>query len=160
MTEKAALPPYPASLAGTLLAAREAVMAPLRPHLRAAGVTDQQWRVLRVLAAGRPLDAGQIARLALLHAPTVTRILRELGARGLLSRTIDSVDRRRTLVSITVEGSMLVSHTADHTRAVLRRYEDAFGAARLGALIAELASLTQVLESIAPEDAGAGAADF
>ena len=38
---KAGLTRYSESLAGTLLAAREAVMAPIRPILRDANVTEQ-----------------------------------------------------------------------------------------------------------------------
>lgn len=83
------LPRYTESIAGSLLAAREAVMAPIRPHLRASNVTEQQWRVLRVLADATSLDARGIAEAALLYAPTVTRILKELGERKLIIRHID-----------------------------------------------------------------------
>ena len=147
------LPPYPHSLAGTLLAVREAVMAPIRPLLREAGVTDQQWRVLRVLADAGPLDASGIAERALLYAPSVTRILRELTERGLLTRVTDNTDRRRSVVSITDEGGALVRRTARHTASLLERYGDAFGHERLAAFIAEAAALTQALTSFAPREA-------
>jgi len=149
MPDDNSLAPYPLSLAGTLLAAREAVMAPIRPCLRAAGVTDQQWRVLRVLAAGRLLDAGQIAKLALLYPPTVTRILRELAQRGLLRRSTDPDDRRRTLVGVTDAGMVLIEQTARQTQTLLRRYETAFGTERLTKLIAELADLSKALAPFA-----------
>lgn len=136
------LPPYPASLAGTLLAAREAVMAPIRPKLREAGVTDQQWRVLRVLTDGGPLDAGLIAETALLYPATVTRILRELTQRGLLHRAPDPSDGRRTIVTIAACGLALVENTASQTALLLGQYEAAFGKERLVHLIAELAALT------------------
>jgi homoprotocatechuate degradation regulator HpaR len=158
MPDEKTLAPYPASLAGTLLAAREAVMAPIRPCLRSASVTDQQWRVLRVLAAGQALDAGLIAKLALLHPPTVTRILRELTHRGLLSRAADPEDRRRTLITVTPEGIALVRHTAQHTAIVLRGYETAFGAERLANLMDELRSLTETLAQFSPSELPAPAA--
>lgn len=152
MANETTLAPYPDSLAGTLLAAREAVMAPIRPCLRAAGVTDQQWRVLRVLSVGGPIDAGQIARLALLHPPTVTRILRELMHRGLLSRETDALDRRRTLITVTDSGLALVRETACHTTVVLRRYEQAFGAQRLADLMGELRAFTAALAPFSSAD--------
>ena len=100
--EKVGLVEYSQSLAGTLLAAREAVMAPIRPLLRAVNITEQQWRVLRVLADVNALDASAIAEQALLYAPTVSRILRELVDRGLIMRAIDPNDGRRSIISITV----------------------------------------------------------
>lgn len=155
MPDETTLAPYPNSLAGTLLAAREAVMAPIRPCLRAAGVTDQQWRVLRVLSAGGPIDAGQIARLALLHPPTVTRILRELMHRGLLSRETDARDRRRTVITVTEAGLALVRETASHTAVVLQRYEQAFGAQRLASLMSELRAFSAALAPFSsPDDEG------
>jgi homoprotocatechuate degradation regulator HpaR len=150
MTSRSNLPPYPRSLAGTLLAAREAVMAPIRPLLREAGVTDQQWRVLRVLADAGPLDASNIAESALLYAPSVTRILRELAERGLVSRSADVADRRRTVVSITAEGRTLVRRTATRTAMLLEGYGKAFGQERLDQFIAEAAALTKALSPFAP----------
>lgn len=147
------LPPYPRSLAGTLLAAREAVMAPIRPVLREAGVTDQQWRVLRVLADAGPLDAAGIAARALLYPPSVTRIVRELVERGLLSRATDDDDRRRWVIAITPEGERFMQHTAEHTAQLLQAYAKAFGPARLTAFIEEASALTQMLSQFAPGNA-------
>ena len=50
-----------------LLKAREALMQNRRPALRAHGLSDQQWRVLRVLAEpahADGLDTGTLAREA------------------------------------------------------------------------------------------------
>lgn len=126
-----ALQPYPVSLAGSLLAAREAVMAPIRPHLRKIEVTDQQWRVLRVLAEAECLDARSVAEQALLHPPTVTRILKGLVDRGLIDRRTDEGDGRRSLITITEAGRQLVADTARETKELLQSYSDAFGEERL-----------------------------
>lgn len=147
------LPPYPHSLAGTLLAAREAVMAPIRPLLREAGVTDQQWRVLRVLADDGPLDASGIAELALLYAPSVTRIVREMVDRGLLSKATDDADRRRSVIEITPAGLALVRQTAERTALVLQAYADAFGRERLAHFVAEATALIGTLGGFAPSAA-------
>jgi len=155
MPTSATLPPYPGSLAGTLLAVREAVMAPLRPLLREAGVTDQQWRVLRVLADAGPLDARGIAELALLYPPSVTRILRELAERGLINRSTDEADRRRSVIGITAAGKTLVQETARRTAVLLDRYAEAFGQERLAAFIAEADTLARTLSAFAPGEAGA-----
>ena len=146
------LAPYPKSLAGRLLAAREAVMAPIRPVLRAADVTEQQWRVLRVLAGSESLDVSSIATSALLHPPSVTRILRELRDRELIQRTVDQRDSRRSIIAITPAGMALVNDAARHTIKILRQYEQTFGAARLKALQAELADFAEALSNIELSD--------
>lgn len=148
---KIGLTKYSESLAGTLLGAREAVMAPIRPFLRAVNVTEQQWRVLRVLAEVDALDASGIAEQALLYAPTVTRILRELADRGLILRRIDPKDGRRSIISITGEGHTLVQETASHTRVLLAAYAKAFGEERLRDFVAEARALAAALEPFQPD---------
>lgn len=146
------LPPYTQSIAGVLLAAREAVMAPIRPHLRAVNVTEQQWRVLRVLADAETLDARGVANKALLYAPTVTRILKELADRKLIVRHTDPRDARRSIIAITEEGRALVVGAAKHTRLLLDGYGEAFGQARLDAFKAEALALANALEKFRPGD--------
>ncbi|WP_179506778.1 MULTISPECIES: MarR family transcriptional regulator [unclassified Sphingomonas] len=146
------LPRYTESIAGSLLAAREAVMAPIRPHLRASNVTEQQWRVLRVLADATSLDARGIAEAALLYAPTVTRILKELGERKLIIRHIDPVDGRRSIISITEEGLSLVHDTAKHTRTLIDAYIEEFGRERLEAFRLEAKALAAALAKFKPGD--------
>lgn len=144
------LQPYPISLAGSLLAAREAVMAPIRPHLRQANVTEQQWRVLRVLADSERLDARGISEQAMLYAPTVTRILKELGERGLIERKIDPDDGRRAIISITEEGKKLVANTAQHTKVLLNAYAQEFSTERLEAFKLEAQALAKALDKFRP----------
>ena len=52
------------SLPMALLKAREAVMAGFRPDLEAHGLTEQQWRVLRVLTEHPGITAGELAERA------------------------------------------------------------------------------------------------
>ncbi|WP_326523860.1 homoprotocatechuate degradation operon regulator HpaR [Sphingomonas sp.] len=141
--------PYNISLAGTLLAAREAVMAPIRPFLREAGVTEQQWRVLRVLSDATRLDPSTLATHAMLHPPSVTRILRDLLDKGLIVRSADETDGRRSFIALTDEGRAVVEHTAEHTMRILRQYEEHFGKARLAAMRSELKELADTLNMIA-----------
>ncbi|EJL30769.1 transcriptional regulator [Caulobacter sp. AP07] len=144
MSERRLLP-YNLSLAGTLLAAREAVMAPIRPYLREAGLTDQQWRVLRVLADEGDLDPTRLAQAALLYPPSVTRIVRELAERGLIERRADVDDRRRIILALRPEGLTLVKLTAIHTLALLDLYAERFGRERLARLRTELADFTTAI---------------
>ena len=72
------LPPFEQTLGAILLSAKEAVLAPMRPTLREYNITEPQWRVLRVINDRVAADASGLAEVVLLHAPSVTRILKEL----------------------------------------------------------------------------------
>src|SRR5215475_8660907 len=72
------------SLPMALLRAREAVMRRFRPALRAHGVTEQQWRILRALAHSGPLEVTALAEATFLLAPSLSRIVPDLEARGLI----------------------------------------------------------------------------
>ena len=139
------LPAYRQSLAGNLLAAREAVMEPLRPILRTAGLTEQQWRVLRVLTDEGPNDPSGLASAGLLHPPSVARILHDLAKRKLIVRKSDPADGRRKMIAVTPQGRALVEQTAGAVAMVLARYTKAFGKKRLQALQDELAELVRVV---------------
>src|ERR1700730_5819482 len=74
------------SLPIALLRAREAVMSYFRPHHRKGGITEQQWRVIRVLHLDGETDATTLARRSYLLAPSLSRILKDLVAAGYVRR--------------------------------------------------------------------------
>ena len=76
------------SLPMSLLRAREAVMRQFRPSLRQYGLTEQQWRILRALAAIEAVEVTELARTAFLLGPSLSRILRDLEARQLVERNL------------------------------------------------------------------------
>src|SRR5512140_1210126 len=74
------------SLPMSLLRAREAVMRQFRPSLRHHGLTEQQWRILRALTAVDTIEVTELAQVAFLLGPSLSRILRALEARDLIER--------------------------------------------------------------------------
>src|SRR5260221_1040453 len=91
------------SLPMSLLRAREAVMRQFRPSLRSHGLTEQQWRILRALTAVDAIEVTELARVAFLLGPSLSRILRDLEARDLIERRTAKPDLRRALVSISAK---------------------------------------------------------
>src|SRR6478672_5317557 len=91
-----------------LLQAREAVMAHTRPSLRGHGLSDQQWRVLRVLGEQGTVETGRIAREAFILGPSLTGVLARMERDGLIRRFRDADDQRRTVVEATAKGAKLV----------------------------------------------------
>lgn len=129
------LPSTSRSLPIALLRARERVMGPLRNMLVDAGVTEQQWRVLRVLQECGPLDPTRIAQQACLLLPSLTRILQKLEEKGYLRRRPDKKDRRKQIVRITASGAALIEANIDASSALLDQVRLRMGADRYEALL-------------------------
>ncbi|WP_109465328.1 homoprotocatechuate degradation operon regulator HpaR [Albibacillus kandeliae] len=96
------------SLPIALLRAREKVMSPIRGMLADVGLTEQQWRVLRVLEEEGPMEPTRISDLACLLLPSLTRILQRLEEKKLIQRKPDKADRRRQIVKITPIGVQMI----------------------------------------------------
>jgi homoprotocatechuate degradation regulator HpaR len=91
-----------------LLQARESVMAHTRPSLREHGLSDQQWRVLRVLGEHGTVETGKVAREAFILGPSLTGVLARMERDGLIKRERDGADQRRTVVQATSKCLRLV----------------------------------------------------
>ncbi|WP_037314508.1 homoprotocatechuate degradation operon regulator HpaR [Ruegeria halocynthiae] len=115
------LPLTSRSLPIALLRARERVMGPLRKMLANAGVTEQQWRVLRVLKEEGPQEPTHIAERACLLLPSLTRILQKLEGKGLIARRVHPGDKRRQIIDITAKGEQIIQ---DNMQVTLRLAED------------------------------------
>jgi homoprotocatechuate degradation regulator HpaR len=136
------------SLPMALLRAREAVMRQFRPSLRRHGLTEQQWRILRALAAVDSIEVTELARTAFLLGPSLSRILRDLEARRLIERKTAKTDLRRGVVSISEKGVRLMELVAPSSEAIYAEITRRYGARKLaelqdmlGALEASLAGL-------------------
>jgi len=133
------------SLPMALLQARETTMRRFRPLLASHKLTEQQWRVLRALAAAdAPLQVGELADHTFLLAPSLSRILSTLESRGFVARTIAQHDQRRANITLTADGLQLVRKVAPTSEQAYVALEVAFGADRLQKLLAELHELANL----------------
>lgn len=117
-----------------LLQAREAVMTHYRPGLRAQGLSDQQWRVLRVLGELGVVETGRVAREAYIPGPSLTGVLSRMERDGLVVRERDPQDQRRTVVQATAKGLRLVATLSRSIEAHYQRLERGLGKDKLGQL--------------------------
>jgi homoprotocatechuate degradation regulator HpaR len=131
------------SLPMSLLRAREAVMRHFRPSLRDHALTEQQWRILRALASIDAIEVTELARIAFLLGPSLSRILRDLEARHLIERRVAKSDLRRGMVSITAKGLKLIEAVAPLSEAIYAAITRRYGARKL----AELQDMLHALES-------------
>ncbi len=138
------LGPTSRSLPIALLRARERVMVPIRKMLKASNISEQQWRVLRVVDESGTIEQTVIAKAACLQLPSLTRILRTMEADELISRKNDEADRRQTLVTITPKGVQLIANHREGNAAILQELEAEFGRKKLNALLDLLEELGEV----------------
>ncbi len=131
------------SLPMSLLRAREAVMRQFRPSLRRHDLTEQQWRILRALAAIDAIEVTELARTAFLLGPSLSRILRDLDARGLIERKTAKTDLRRGVISISEKGLRLMEIVAPSSEAIYAAITKRYGARKL----VELQDMLSALEA-------------
>jgi homoprotocatechuate degradation regulator HpaR len=123
------------SLAISLLRAREAVMRQFRPMLARHDVTEQQWRVLRALGDGAPCDASELAERACILAPSLTRIIKALEERGMITREKHGHDGRRVRLAIKPKGLALLHEVAPESRAIYAELEARYGVEKIERLL-------------------------
>jgi len=140
---KLQLPSTRRSLPIALMRSREKVMAPIRDMLRASGLTEQQWRVLRLLSEFGPQDLTKIARQACLLMPSLSRIIRSLAQNDLITRASDTKDRRRQTVVISPAGQKLIDDNLVQATQIAENYRDQLGAERYELLLDLLTELEQ-----------------
>jgi homoprotocatechuate degradation regulator HpaR len=139
------------SLPMSLLRAREAVMRHFRPSLRDHGLTEQQWRILRALASIDAIEVTELARVAFLLGPSLSRILRDLEARGLIERRVAEADLRRGMVSISAKGVRLIEAVAPSSEAIYAAIARRYGARQLAELQEMLHALERELSGLQVE---------
>jgi homoprotocatechuate degradation regulator HpaR len=147
------------SLPMSLLRAREAVMQHFRPSLRDHGLTEQQWRILRALTSIDAIEVTELAHVAFLLGPSLSRILRDLEARHLIERKVVKADQRRVVVSISAKGLRLIDAVAPSSEAVYEAMTQRYGARKLQRLQEMLQELEFSLSDLDAGDAGDTGAD-
>lgn len=127
-----------------LLQARESVMAHTRPSLREHGLSDQQWRVLRVLGEHGTVETGRVAREAYILGPSLTGVLARMERDGLIRRERDPADQRRTVVEATAKGRRLVDRLSGAIEAHYQWLESSLGKQKLAELYSLLDELIEL----------------
>lgn len=129
------------SLPIALLRARETIMVPFREMLAKSGISEQKWRVLRVVSETGPMEQTAIATAASLLLPSLTRILTAMEKDGLLIRTPDATDRRKSIVALTDAGFQLIADHAGESTEIFDLLETRFGTENLDQLLSLLEML-------------------
>lgn len=140
------LPAFERSLPILLMHAREAVMQRFRPLLRKHDITEQQWRILRVLAEQPSADMLELSVRCGIQPPSLSRTVPLLIERGLLKRTNHSVDQRRVLVSLTARGKSVFRVMSVESLQIYQLLEENIGSTRLTRIYRALDDLISLEE--------------
>lgn len=106
----------------------DAVMPRFRRIFSEFGLTEQQWRVLRVLWQRERIALGELAGLTLIPPPSLVGVVDRLTKGGLVDRARSDTDRRNVFVFATARGKALESEVrprVDEAYDELRRSVDA-----------------------------------
>jgi homoprotocatechuate degradation regulator HpaR len=110
-----------------MLQAREHVIAHFRPVLNANGITEQQWRIVRLLLDTGPLEPHQIGELCRLSSPSLAGVLSRMAQMGFVRRKRLKDDQRRVHVSLTPRSRALAARMAPRIEAVYAHIEELLG---------------------------------
>jgi homoprotocatechuate degradation regulator HpaR len=133
-----------------MLQAREHVIGRFRPVLNAHGITEQQWRIVRVLLDAEALEPREIGELCRLSSPSLAGVLARMEEIGLVNRRRLPEDQRRVRVSLTPRSRALAARMTPQIEAVYARVEQLLGKEFCEQLYGALDDLIDKLGAAAP----------
>ena len=133
-----------------LLRGRERLLSYFRPILNAHGLTEQQWRILRVLLEGA-LEPRQICEVCCISSPSLVGVLTRMRQLGLINRSPVAHDQRRVLVSPTPRARRLAAAIIPEIQGAYREIDARVGKSFLRQLNDTVVELLAVLEPRFPE---------
>mgnify|MGYP001548574958 CR=1 FL=1 len=139
-------------LAALLAQASHLISSEFHAVVRSHGLSVSEWRVLASLAGGEAMSIGQLAQVAVLKQPTVTRMLDRMEAKRHVERLAHDGDRRVTLVRITAAGNEIVSRLIALARGHETRVLEPFGLQRAEELKATLRRIIELHADAAGDD--------
>lgn len=134
------------SLTLNLLQARESAMLFFRPSLNKHGMTEQQWRIIRMLSQYGEVESHQLADLVCILKPSMTGVINRMLRDGLVQRRKAEHDQRRVFVSLTDKGKECFDNMRDEVEDNYRRLHEKFEAHK----VQQLLELLQELKEIKP----------
>ncbi|MFJ4112311.1 homoprotocatechuate degradation operon regulator HpaR [Pseudomonas sp. NPDC089758] len=132
------------SLTLNLLQAREAAMRFFRPSLNEHGLTEQQWRVVRILHEQGPTEVLKLAALACILPPSMTGVVSRMQKAGLVKKQKILHDQRIVLVDLTDAGCACFVSMSQCMEESYLQLQASLGEARLRELMGLLHDLKQL----------------
>lgn len=145
--------PSTRSLPIALLRARESVLGWFRPMFSEFDLTEQQWRVIRVLYETEKLEISELARQTSILPPSMSGILKRLEARDLIVRTQDESDQRRAWISLGPGALNMMDSIGPQYEHIMEELETLLGQEKIDDLIGVLENIQKAVTQHTPAPA-------
>lgn len=119
-------------------------MSFFRPLLNQHGLTEQQWRVIRILRQHGEMESYRLAELACILKPSMTGVLSRLERDGVVARRKPPHDQRRVYIDLTKHGHECFLSMSGDMEDNYRRIQAQFGEEKLQQLLGLLNELKQI----------------
>lgn len=96
------------SLAIACTRGREAIVIRFRDLLKKEGLTEQQWRVMRILNDHGPMIIAELTKLSCIHKASMSRIVASLESSGLLEKGQSADDARASVMALSKAGNSMM----------------------------------------------------
>lgn len=132
----------------------DAVMPRFRQIFSEFGLTEQQWRVLRVLWQHEQIGFGELADLTLIPPPSLVGVVDRLTRSGLAERRRSESDRRNVFVHATGRGQALEAKVRPRVDAAYAELRGSVDEETWSALIACLEQISSIDDQATGKSAG------
>lgn len=109
------------------LKARECLMSHFRPILNHYGLTEQQWRILRLLDEHDQLEPCELCEMCQMLSASMAGVLARMEEIGFIHRARSTEDQRRVIVRLAEKGDELITELAPLIDQQYQYTEQAFG---------------------------------
>ncbi len=94
------------------------ILPPFRALFTAHGITEQQWRIARILWETQPLSQNEIARQSLIPKQSLVGIIDRMESMGLLERGQSLADRRKSEIRLTPKAMEIKARISSQVDAI------------------------------------------
>src|SRR5579859_3877069 len=92
-----------------------------RVYAKRFGLSIPEWRLIAVLGRFGPLSANGVAGRTYMDKVRVSRAVQRLLDRGLIERAADTIDRRRSILQLSVDGAVIRAEVAPMALCIEKR---------------------------------------
>ena len=132
------------SLPMMLYGALDAIMPRFRLIFKEFGLTEQQWRVLRVLWEHDDITVGELANITLISAPSLVGVTDRLMAAELLVKRRSRPDRRMVYITATKKGRELEQDVMPRVEATYAQLQESLDSATWEGLLDALEQVASI----------------
>lgn len=127
--------------------ARDAVVSNFSPHFLKWEITEQQWRVMRILHENEQLSLSELCQHSCIHKASMSRIITTLIERGWVNKQRDQVDTRSFNINLTEEGYQFVLNAQGVGHQIYEEIYQKYGRQKVKLLLEMLHDLEVVRKS-------------